>query len=565
MFRRFRPFSPVLPAAGVFLFAAAASAGGGFSFSADWDESGETVVWTAENNGSDLVEDLRVSAPFPPFFPDGDEIASEPVSLYDRQLARGKLPGRCGAASDTPLCLSWFSAGGSACTNWQILSPAAAPAAAPRAFALDFSADAPPDADGLPFSFSAMPLGGATGTVMLRLLLPSGVSVEPADAGGDPLRFVFDGRRGLQSESFRLRAPRGARGTIWAAVTATSADAERVELLPLPFDLPAAAPAQDPAPQRDPRRLPGAVPAALAAIALVAAWRRRRRPDGAGEGSGAPAWEELAAVAAATAILAWMLRAGLALEGNLNLGGDTPAHHVLVDLVARTGRPVSWSPDWWGGFPAFRYYFPLPYAAMALASAALGHGAALNLGSVLGVLLLPLSLWGAARIARLPRPAPAFLAAIALPLALDNTHTMWGGNAYSALSGMIANAWSFALFPVALALAARDARRARASAVSAAVFAAMAFMASSSLTSPASMRHVPPAARIFAAVASSFSAVRPMRTVFMPFPASMTAISEQRVPPAPVTTATLSFQIIFLTSNFDLFHGNDVLFGQDQG
>jgi hypothetical protein len=51
---------------------------------------------------------------------------------------------------------------------------------------------------------------------------------------------------------------------------------------------------------------------------------------------------------------------------------------------------------------------------------------------------------------------------------------MWGANAYSTLAGMIANSWSFALFPVSLALAARDARRERVSAVSALVFAALA-------------------------------------------------------------------------------------------
>jgi len=64
--------------------------------------------------------------------------------------------------------------------------------------------------------------------------------------------------------------------------------------------------------------------------------------------------------------------------------------------------------------------------------------------------------------------------ALALPIALDNTHNMWGANAYSTLAGMIANSWSFALFAPALALAVRDARRERVSGLSAVVFAALA-------------------------------------------------------------------------------------------
>ena len=105
----------------------------------------------------------------------------------------------------------------------------------------------------------------------------------------------------------------------------------------------------------------------------------------------------------------------------------------------------------------FRFYFPLPYAAMALLAEILPHNVAFKVGSIAGLLALPSCLYASGRILRLRRPAPAMLACLAVPLILDNTHNMWGVNAYSTLAGMIANSWSFALLAPAMAMACRDA------------------------------------------------------------------------------------------------------------
>jgi len=313
-------------------------------------------------------------------------------------------------------------------------------------------------------------------SVRYRLLVPSGLVAEGAAATGA----IDLGARGEAALDFAFRPTGpGALSTsvsavLWAEAPDGTAWSEGARL-PLAFE---AAPDAEAA-WRAPRRLPASVPAALAIEALACAAVRRRRVvrDGALQDRGARGgvrWEEALAVVAATAYLAWLLRAWLAFGPGLDLGGDTAAHHYLMDRIARTGRLVSWADGWWGGFPMFRFYFPLPYAAMAAAGKAVGHDVAFKLGSIAGVLALPAALWGAGRIARLPRPAPAMLAALALPLALDNTHNMWGANAYSTLAGMIANSWSFALFPVALALGVRDARRERVSCLSPFVFAALA-------------------------------------------------------------------------------------------
>lgn len=209
-----------------------------------------------------------------------------------------------------------------------------------------------------------------------------------------------------------------------------------------------------------PRRLPMEITLALFAIWCAAFLRRlwRGLPDEGIHAHGTFwAWCDVALVAGLTLYLGWMLNAQLVRFDTLCVGGDTPAHHYLISRIRETGRIVSWAPGWWSGFPMFRFYFPLPYAAMALLSAVVPHNVAFKIGSIAGLLALPACLYAAGRILRLRRPAPAMLACLAVPLILDNTHNMWGVNAYSTLAGMIANSWSFALLALAMAMACRDA------------------------------------------------------------------------------------------------------------
>ena len=308
--------------------------------------------------------------------------------------------------------------------------------------------------------------------VRWRLLSPSGFAPAP----GCPAEGELELPAGGEAEA----APAVALSTDWevhdwlrVAVWTTvrgpdGAERSWATLRKARMDAPADPDAFRPPPERPPLGLAAVLAGLALAFAGVRLWRRR------GGGPDGFRWEEPVVVLAATAWLFWILHGWLVFSDGLCLAGDLPGHHYLMDRIAETGRAVSWAPGWWGGFPMFRFYFPLPYAAMAALGGVLGHDAAFKLCSILGVLALPLSLWAAGRIARLPRPGPAALAALALPLALDNTHNMWGANAYSTLAGMIANSWSFALFAPSLALAVRDARRERVSALSAAVFAALA-------------------------------------------------------------------------------------------
>ena len=167
------------------------------------------------------------------------------------------------------------------------------------------------------------------------------------------------------------------------------------------------------------------------------------------------------AVLAVWALLAWQVRLPLVFSDTLCLGGDLPAHHYLFSHLRESlahGRLVSWAPGWWCGFPMYQYYFPLPYLAMCALDLVLPANIAFKLALVLGLFLTPLCTLAAARLMRLPRPAPAMLVLATAPLLCDSTHTMWGVNIASTLSGMISNSWSFAFFPLAIASAVADMR-----------------------------------------------------------------------------------------------------------
>ena len=169
----------------------------------------------------------------------------------------------------------------------------------------------------------------------------------------------------------------------------------------------------------------------------------------------------LLAVLAVWALLAWQVQLPLVFTDTLCLGGDLPAHHYLFSHLRESlahGRIVSWAPGWWCGFPMYQYYFPLPYLGMVALDVVLPSNIAFKLALVLGLFLTPLCTLAAARLLRLPRPAPALLVLATAPLLCDTTHTMWGVNIASTLAGMISNSWSFAFFPLAIASAVADMR-----------------------------------------------------------------------------------------------------------
>ena len=141
-------------------------------------------------------------------------------------------------------------------------------------------------------------------------------------------------------------------------------------------------------------------------------------------------------------------------EDTMTVGGDVPAHNYMASHLKASmldnGRIISWAPGWWCGFPIFQYYFSLPYVLIVLLSCLMPFNIAFKLGMVTGILCLPAACYGSARFFRLPRPIPLLFATVAILMLFVKSHSMWGVNIYSTLSGMIANSMSFALMILSL-------------------------------------------------------------------------------------------------------------------
>ncbi len=152
-------------------------------------------------------------------------------------------------------------------------------------------------------------------------------------------------------------------------------------------------------------------------------------------------------------------------------GGDMGSHHYIdyflrKDLLPH-GQITGWAPGWYAGLPMLTFYFPLPYVLIAALTPLLGNEIAFKLVTASGLLLLPLTCWGAFKILRLREPAP-LLAAVAsvvfmfmTQLTPSQVFQIYGGNVASTMAGEFPFALSFALLPLAFALLYRSVEEGR--------------------------------------------------------------------------------------------------------
>lgn len=154
-------------------------------------------------------------------------------------------------------------------------------------------------------------------------------------------------------------------------------------------------------------------------------------------------------------------------------GGDMGAHvwlpaylkaHLLPHL-----RVTGWSPDWYDGFPALTYYFPLPMWAIALISYVVPYNIIFKLVSIVGLITLPVAAWAFGRLSRMSFPGPACLAVGAVGYLFSRDFTIYGGNIASTMAGefSFSIALSFAL--LFLGMVVRGLRTGRGRAVAAAL------------------------------------------------------------------------------------------------
>lgn len=164
-------------------------------------------------------------------------------------------------------------------------------------------------------------------------------------------------------------------------------------------------------------------------------------------------------VAAAVIFTLAQLQPSLLVARTTPAGGDTGAHvwgpafmrdHLLPKL-----RLTGWAPDWYAGFPAFTFYFPLPALFIALLSFLLPYGVAFKLVTVAGILTLPVAAWAFGRLCGMRFPGPPVLAVAAVLFLFDRSFTIYGGNIASTLAGEFTFSISLSLAVLFLGVVAR--------------------------------------------------------------------------------------------------------------
>lgn len=186
---------------------------------------------------------------------------------------------------------------------------------------------------------------------------------------------------------------------------------------------------------------------------------QRRLRGGDGSGFSAESVITLVVVAAAAIFVLAQLQPSLLFARTTPAGGDTGSHvwgpAFMRDHLLPRLRLTGWAPDWYSGFPAYHFYFPLPAFAIAVLSWVVPYQIAFKLVTVAGLVSLPVAAWAFGRLAGMRFPGPALLAVATVPFLFDRGFTIYGGNIASTLAGEFSFSISLSLAFVFMGLVAR--------------------------------------------------------------------------------------------------------------
>ena len=124
-------------------------------------------------------------------------------------------------------------------------------------------------------------------------------------------------------------------------------------------------------------------------------------------------WLGLAILVACCVFIFLQLQPHLMLRDTTAAGGDMGAHvwwpAYLRDHLL-PWRLAGWSPDFYAGFPAGQYYFPVPALMIIGLDVVVPYNVAFKVITALGPILLPIGAYVFARGIRAPKPTPAAFA-----------------------------------------------------------------------------------------------------------------------------------------------------------
>jgi hypothetical protein len=187
----------------------------------------------------------------------------------------------------------------------------------------------------------------------------------------------------------------------------------------------------------------------------------------------------LVVVAVCTIFVFVELQPSKLLLNTTTAGGDMGAHVWLPQFVKEHLLPSlridGWAPDWYEGFPALTYYFPLPMFAIAIISYVIPYNIAFKLVTVAGLLTLPLACWAFGRLSRMRFPGPPCLAVGAVAYEFGREFTIYGGNIASTMAGEFSFSISLSFAVLFLGVVARGLQTGRMRAIAAVLLACTAF------------------------------------------------------------------------------------------
>jgi hypothetical protein len=150
------------------------------------------------------------------------------------------------------------------------------------------------------------------------------------------------------------------------------------------------------------------------------------------------------------------------LAANTPAGGDMGAHvllpQYLKDTLLPDGRLFGWSMDWYAGFPAGYFYFPLPALAIVALDTLLPYGVAFKLVTMAGLVALPWAAYYLLRSLGFARVVAALAAAFSSTYVFMESFSIYGANIKSTFAGEYSFSWSVALSLVYAGMLVRDIR-----------------------------------------------------------------------------------------------------------
>ncbi len=162
---------------------------------------------------------------------------------------------------------------------------------------------------------------------------------------------------------------------------------------------------------------------------------------------------------------------------NTPTGGDMGAHvllpQYLQDTLLPQGRILGWSNDWYAGYPALYFYFPLPALVTVFLNVFLPYGVAFKIVTMLGLVALPTAIYFFVRSMGFSRVVSSMATVVGSGYVFMESFSIFGANIKSTLAGEFSFSWSFALSLLYLGQVIRDTRAGRGFTPRAGIFLAL--------------------------------------------------------------------------------------------